>query len=71
MQRQADHVKPRATKAGNAIRERQAVTNEAISLAKAQINDGGMDDANAIDAACEQYPAASRAAVANAIKNWK
>ena len=45
-------------------------TNEAISLAKAQINDGGMDDANAIDAACEQYPHADRNAVVKAIGEW-
>ena len=45
-------------------------TNEAISLAKAQINDGGMDDANAIDAACEQHPRADRKAVAKAIGEW-
>ena len=71
MQRQADHIKPRATKAGNAVRERQAITREAISLAKAQINDGGMDDQNAIDAACEQFPQAIRAAVVKAIADWK
>ena len=46
-------------------------TREAISLAKSQINDGGMDDANAIDAACEQYPNADRSAVKSAIASWK
>jgi hypothetical protein len=71
MKRQADYVKPQATKAGNAVRARQAITREAISLAKAQINDGGMDDANAIDAACEQYPGAVRAVVVKAIADWK
>lgn len=45
-------------------------TQEAISLAKSQINDAGMDDANAIDAACEQYQAADRKAVAKAIGEW-
>jgi len=48
----------------------QNETQEAISLAKAQINDGGMDDLNAIDAACEQYPQADRKAVAKAIGEW-
>ena len=46
-------------------------TMEAISLAKSQINDGGMDDANAIDAACEQYPQADRKAVVATIAEWK
>ena len=46
-------------------------TKEAISLAKAQINDGGMDDRNAIDAACEQYPKADRKSVEKAISDWK
>jgi len=46
-------------------------TEEAISLAKAQINDGGMDDQNAVDAACEQHPRANRKHVQQAIQNWK
>ncbi len=46
-------------------------TMEAISLAKSQINDGGMDDANAIDAACEHYKQANRDAVVKAIAGWK
>lgn len=45
-------------------------TKNAISLAKAQINDGGMDDANAIDAACEQYPQADRKQVTKSIGEW-
>ena len=46
-------------------------TREAISLAKAQVNDGGMDDANAVDAACERYPQADRKAVVATIAEWK
>ena len=49
----------------------EIATTEAISLAKAQINDGGMDDQNAIDAACEQHPRANRVKVARAIVSWK
>ena len=68
--RQASQVKPKSTKAGNRVRARQIATNEAIDLAKAQINDGGMDDDNAVDAACETHPEAVRSAVAYAIKHW-
>ena len=52
------------------LTEMTTATQDAISLAKAQINDGGMDDANAIDAACEQYPSADRKTVAKAIGEW-
>lgn len=45
-------------------------TENAISLAKSQINDGGMDDSNAVDAACEQYPQADRKAVTKTIGEW-
>ena len=45
-------------------------TVDAISLAKAQINDGGMDDRNAVDAACEQYPNADRRIVELMIAEW-
>jgi hypothetical protein len=54
----------------NKERTMTTATQDAISLAKAQINDGGMDDANAIDAACEQHPSADRKAVAKAIGEW-
>ncbi len=46
-------------------------TQDAVSLAKAQINDGGMEDVHAVDAACEHYPQADRKAVAKAIAGWK
>ena len=52
------------------LTEMTTATQDAISLAKAQINDGGMDDANAIDAACEQHPSADRKAVTKAIGEW-
>jgi hypothetical protein len=45
-------------------------TVDAVSLAKAQINDGGMDDRNAVDAACEQYPHADRRTVELMIAEW-
>ena len=46
-------------------------TQNAIALAKAQINDGGMADDHACDAACEHYTQACRSEVAKAIAGWK
>lgn len=66
----AGGIRPRETMAQVEARISIA-TIEAIDLAKAQINDGGMDDANAIDAACEQFPSAHRMRVADAIAKWK
>ena len=60
-------TKPAAQKAAEKLNN----TQEAISLAKAQINDGEMTDSHAVDAACEQFPQADRHAVAVAIANWK